>query len=57
MWQSEEKSVTDVLPVVSGAAQAAVVAGLAVNAAGFTPGGGRVAVVRSDRLVKVVQDS
>lgn len=44
------------LPVVSSAAQAAVVAGLAVHAAGLAPGGGRVRVVRSYRLVQVIVD-
>lgn len=42
-------------PVVSSAPQAAVVAGLAVGAAGLTPGGGWVAVVGSQRFVEVVQ--
>lgn len=45
------------LPVITSAAQAAVVAGLAVDTAGLTPGGGGVAVVSSDWFVKVVQDS
>lgn len=34
-----------------------MVAGLAVDAAGLTPGGGRVAVVSSDWFVEVVHDS
>lgn len=44
------------LPVVTSAAQAAVVAGLAVDTAGLTPGGGGVAVVRSGGFVQVVHD-
>lgn len=41
-------------PVVPGAAQAAVIAGLAVDTAGFTLGGGGVAVVSSDWFVKII---
>lgn len=45
------------LPVISRAAQAAVVAGLAVDAAGFAPaGGGWGAVEGTHRLVQVLQD-
>lgn len=44
------------LPVITSAAQAAVVAGLAVDTAGLTPGGGGVAVVRSGGFVQVVHD-
>lgn len=43
-----------IAPVISSVPQAAVVAGLAVDAAGFTPGGGRVAVVGSDWFIKVI---
>lgn len=43
-----------VLPVVSSAAQAAVVAGLAVDAAWFAPYRGSRAMMSSDGLVKVV---
>lgn len=42
------------LPVVTNAAQAAVVAGLAVDTAGLTPGGGGGAVVTSDWFIEVV---
>lgn len=45
------------LPVVTSAAQAAVVAGLAVDTAGLTPGGGGVAAVSSDWFVEVIHDS
>lgn len=45
------------VPVITSAAQAAVVTGLTVDAAGLTPGGGGVAVVSSDWFVKVVHDS
>lgn len=44
------------LPVLSSAAQAAVVAGLAVDAAGFAPAGGGRAVERAHRLVQVLHD-
>lgn len=42
------------LPVISSAPQATVVAGLAVDAAGLTPGGGGVPVVSSNWFIKVV---
>lgn len=40
-----------IAPVISSAAQAAVVAGLAVDAAGLTPGGGGVPVVSSNWFI------
>lgn len=43
-----------ITPVVTNAAQAAMVAGLAVDTAGLTPGGGGGAVVTSDWFIKVV---
>lgn len=43
-----------IAPVISSAPQAAVVAGLAVDAAGLTPGGGGVPVVSSNWFIKVV---
>lgn len=42
------------LPVVSRAPQAAVVADLAVDATGLTPGRGGMAMVGSDWFIKVV---
>lgn len=43
------------LPIVSGATQAAVVAGLAVDAAGFAPAGGDLAMGRPNRLFQVLE--
>lgn len=48
------RHVNVLLPVVTRAAEAAVVAALAVDAAGLTPGRGGTAVVRSQRFVEVV---
>lgn len=42
------------LPVITSAAQAAMVAGLAVDTTGLTPGGGGMAMVSSDWLIKVI---
>lgn len=43
-----------IAPVITSVTQAAVVAGLAVDAAGLTPGGGGVPVLSSDWFIKVV---
>lgn len=44
------------LPVVTDAAQAAVVTGLAVDTAGLAPGGRGVSMVSSDWFIEVIYD-
>lgn len=46
-----------ITPVISSAAQAAVVAGFAVDTAGFTLGRCGLSMVTSDRLIKVIKNS
>lgn len=51
LWPSVNPSIT---PLVTSASQTAVVAGLAVNTAGLTPGGGRMSMVSSDWFIEVL---